>query len=1164
MGWLTAAMLQTLNKVQKRRFEELLPEIIKKLIIAGTNDLSGIRIPTGNDIWASGFDGIITCKIGGKYVAEGQSVWEFGTSKNYLKKINEDYEKRTKNPLGIDKSQTTFYLIVPTVWAARITISQWEAEHSDWKSIHVYDASVLCDWINSEPTVASWILGVFFENSVDFSEIDHAWDLFSRKTNPPFVPNLFVGDRENEIDQLCKILDQPTIKVKSDSFIDSIGFVLAALKQRSELLEKCIVINNMSTYKSINSLVHKKILILNYNCNHEIIPSDNSVIIGFNKEAISIKPDIQLNPYSKYHYYNSFIKMGLNQSDAYELYAFCHGNLRALIRRIPGTVIEYMPEWAKIEEKNLLRPIVYFRILNEHSDRELIERFANASFERVKSLYDGLLQREDSPVKKIEDNYQLINYEEAWSVLGESVEDSAFDQFHLNVKWFLAEVNKSGFVSNRFGQIYSLQQHVRNLLMNYVYYTFSSSDSYKIAEAVREVLSFSLGGHMSKMVIDNMRNLAEAAPNATLEFLNDDLRNEKSRLLPLFHSSDYLNEYTGVLFALDELTMYRSTAVQACKLLFFLYQKGYEYRITNSPKESLLTSLCLINLDVALSVQQKKDLIVFFYETDPKLTSNLICALLGKDSFWKSVRYGEHHYDTQNEITYKDIFEVSENIADLAFEYSQSNGDGIVLEELLKQYHHLSPEYLDSLVLRFSGAAFSDKELITIHLLLKERVYAIQKYQLNDEEPYLAGLESWIRRIVSECPEELIDGWMFLKPYECPSELLLKYKDDYTEIDVQSRILRIEKLKEVQQKYGITGILRIVRIMDDNTYWGSILFNALDTVCHITVIDALISAEKFATIGGYINAMDCDVDVQDIYLTFDKETQLKLLPHIQRKGFWKLLKTEKEKIDYWKHKTMLAFDKESYEQLLKYNPNGLLMYSYAQLRNTSLFNVEQAKTILGSIADGEANHDYINNHNDYYITELVKKIDSLAYSDEWSEVSLKLYDKGLVREMPLSIRLYFFRNPYSLLRYIQSDPSKLFAMQWRFNLPREACAETDNLVYFVDTLIKAGKNSFAASVVGTLPGEADGIRLCKAVRELLEKVGDLEFDNYLVSGIINSTGFRTITDGADQKALSLKYDRDASELEIFYPHAANVLRKLSRFYMNEGRQDYIHSEIYEY
>ena len=94
-------------------------------------------------------------------------------------------------------------------------------------------------------------------------------------------------------------------------------------------------------------------------------------------------------------------------------------------------------------------------------------------------------------------------------------------------------------------------------------------------------------------------------------------------------------------------------------------------------------------------------------------------------------------------------------------------------------------------------------------------------------------------------------------------------------------------------------------------------------------------------------------------------------------------------------------------------------------------------------------------------------------------------------------------------------------MQWRFNLPREACAETDNLVYFVDTLIKAGKKSFAASVIGTLPGEADGIRLCKAVRELLEKVGDLEFNNYLVSGIINSTGFRTITDGADQKALSL-------------------------------------------
>jgi len=91
------------------------------------------------------------------------------------------YSKRTTNPLGLDKTKTTFYLVIPKIWAYNKPRTKWEAERTDWKSVHVYDASVLCDWINSEPTVVSWLLEVLFEKSVDFSGIDQAWDLFSKK-----------------------------------------------------------------------------------------------------------------------------------------------------------------------------------------------------------------------------------------------------------------------------------------------------------------------------------------------------------------------------------------------------------------------------------------------------------------------------------------------------------------------------------------------------------------------------------------------------------------------------------------------------------------------------------------------------------------------------------------------------------------------------------------------------------------------------------------------------------------------------------------------------------------------------------------------------------------------------------------------------------------------
>ena len=137
MEVLSASMLQSLNTEKKRQFEELLPLIIKKLIIAGNNDVTKIRIPSGNDIWASGFDGIVECEIGNTYIAEGLSVWEFGTSNDSLAKINSDYVKRTNDSLGIDKCYATFYLVIPKIWKYSDEISEWESSHKDWKKVCV-------------------------------------------------------------------------------------------------------------------------------------------------------------------------------------------------------------------------------------------------------------------------------------------------------------------------------------------------------------------------------------------------------------------------------------------------------------------------------------------------------------------------------------------------------------------------------------------------------------------------------------------------------------------------------------------------------------------------------------------------------------------------------------------------------------------------------------------------------------------------------------------------------------------------------------------------------------------------------------------------------------------------------------------------------------------
>lgn len=95
----------------KRKTEELLPALIKRLINSSCPD-ANLRIPEEDDIWAPGYDGIVSTETGSRYVAAGNSVWELGTAADSLSKINSDYEKRTRESLGVNKAETTFILLV--------------------------------------------------------------------------------------------------------------------------------------------------------------------------------------------------------------------------------------------------------------------------------------------------------------------------------------------------------------------------------------------------------------------------------------------------------------------------------------------------------------------------------------------------------------------------------------------------------------------------------------------------------------------------------------------------------------------------------------------------------------------------------------------------------------------------------------------------------------------------------------------------------------------------------------------------------------------------------------------------------------------------------------------------------------------------------------------
>lgn len=436
MELLTATQLQNYCETHPREFQALLPELIKRLIICSQPSLNGIRIPYSDDIWAPGFDGIIECSNDSANVDSGISVWEFGTNSNVLSKINDDYKKRTEDSLGVDKAKATFCLVTPRVWAVQsISIKEWEQEKTDWKRVRVYDGVVLADWINSEPAVYAWLYECLFRQSrPDFETVSSSWNHFSSKTNPPLSSLMFLDKRENGVQVLYGLCSPDTIiRIKAETRIESYGFALAALRENADLRERCIVVNDSKSFSQLSSQLCGKVFLLNYPCTDDIITNGNTVIICFNKESTCIEGNINLNPLPKSHFLRAFKSMGFDYAEADALYTATCGNMRALIRKIPGCTNEDRPDWANLGSLHLLIPIAFLRSFHPVRDRKLVEQLSGTSYMAIENKYNELLRLEDSPIKRVGDYYSIVDFESTFAILNIHTSDSAFDRLNAAV-----------------------------------------------------------------------------------------------------------------------------------------------------------------------------------------------------------------------------------------------------------------------------------------------------------------------------------------------------------------------------------------------------------------------------------------------------------------------------------------------------------------------------------------------------------------------------------------------------------------------------------------------------------------------------------------------------------------------------------------------------------
>ena len=170
----------------------------------------------------SGWDGLLEVRCGNAWAPSGDSGWEFSCDKRVTSKANDDYEKRTADPLDLNRTTATFVFVTSRRWKGK---RQWERkrrEEGKWHDVRAYDADDLVAWLEQSLEVSQWFASANSRVSFDFQVMGKIEELQMETLNQLRAGFVAVG-----VDQRVLGASIPTQVKSPDS-----GTVLDSEQQR--------------------------------------------------------------------------------------------------------------------------------------------------------------------------------------------------------------------------------------------------------------------------------------------------------------------------------------------------------------------------------------------------------------------------------------------------------------------------------------------------------------------------------------------------------------------------------------------------------------------------------------------------------------------------------------------------------------------------------------------------------------------------------------------------------------------------------------------------------------------------------------------------------------------------------------------------------------------
>ena len=418
-----------------------LPRLIRSLIAETEPSVKWIDMPAGTGVATPGWDGVVRCSAGNRFVPSGRSRWEISTEQaRAQRKASKDYDRRVNNTPPSERAQMAYVAVVCAPWIKARGFARERSQRCDFRLVQALNADSIEDWLECAPVTTMWLREKMGESDAGMGLLSGWWRLWLASTKTPLHDGVVLAGRADHAERLrawCAA-HGGIITIGGDMHREEIlAFVAAALVAgRSDdsplgdvlyvedgaVAQRLLVGGALERSGRPPGKVPGITVVVPSADDAPHLPADSAHRLIVPMPGSS-RADLVLPAIDGVDVAEQMRTAGEDFFAAGELGALARMSLLTLRRRLAIRADLHRPAWAVGAVDKVLRRSILLNSWNQTSegDRSVVERFVGCSHDDVVEALHRVASEREPPMLLTDERWHVVAPADAWALIDDQI-----------------------------------------------------------------------------------------------------------------------------------------------------------------------------------------------------------------------------------------------------------------------------------------------------------------------------------------------------------------------------------------------------------------------------------------------------------------------------------------------------------------------------------------------------------------------------------------------------------------------------------------------------------------------------------------------------------------------------------------------------------------------